>query len=254
MSATSNVTPETVSLTAHGITGPVVRANLRHSELVEHACRRGEGRLTDRGAFVAVTSPHTGRSPNDKFVVEEAGSREKIWWDKNKAISEAQFEALLADVKAHLAGQPELFVQDLFGGADPAYRLPVRFITPNAWHAHFVRNMFIRPEATDLAGFDPGFVVYHAPELQADPARHGTRTGTFIALNFAKKTVAHRRHPLRRRDEEVDLHRPQLPAPAARRLPDALLRERGTGRRRGDLLRALGHRQDHDLRRSRTAS
>ena len=71
----------------------------------------------------------------------------------------------------------------------PAYRLPVRFVTPNAWHAHFVRNMFIRPEATDLAGFDPGFVVYHAPELQADPARHGTRTGTFIALNFARKTV-----------------------------------------------------------------
>ena len=189
MSATSNVTPETVSLSAHGITGPVVRANLRQSELVENAARRAEGRLTDRGAFTAVTSPHTGRSPNDKFVVEESASRERIWWDKNKAMSEAQFDALLADVKTHLANQPELFVQDLFGGADPAYRLPVRFITPNAWHAHFVRNMFIRPEATDLAGFDPGFVVYHAPELQADPARHGTRSGTFIALNFAKKTV-----------------------------------------------------------------
>ncbi|HKP30498.1 MAG TPA: phosphoenolpyruvate carboxykinase [Gemmatimonadales bacterium] len=189
MSATSNVTPETVSLAGHGITGPLVRANLRQTELVEHACRRGEGRLSDRGAFAAITSPHTGRSPNDKFVVEEPGSKDRIWWDKNKAISEAQFDALLADVKAHLASQPELFVQDLFGGADPAYRLPVRFITPNAWHAHFVRNMFIRPEATDLAGFDPGFVVYHAPELQADPARHGTRSGTFIALNFAKKTI-----------------------------------------------------------------
>ena len=98
---------------------------------------------------------------------------------------------------AHLDGQ-ELFLQDLFGGADPAYRLPVRFITPNAWQALFVRNMFIRPPAADLAGVRPGFTVLHAPEFQADPAVHGTRTGTFIVLNFGRTHGADRRHPLRR--------------------------------------------------------
>ena len=165
-----------IDLTPHGLRPRRVWANLRHMELYEHALRRQEGQLTDRGAFVAVTAPHTGRSPNDKFTVEETGSAERIWWDKNQKLSEAQFEALLADVTAHLNGQDEVFVQDLFGGAESRYRLPVRFVTPNAWHALFVRNMFIRPGVPELGSFAPGFTVYHAPEFQADPARHGTRT------------------------------------------------------------------------------
>jgi phosphoenolpyruvate carboxykinase (ATP) len=100
----------------------------------------------------------------------------------------AAFERLHEDVRAYLDAR-ELFVQDLFGGADPAYRVAVRFITPNAWHALFVRNMFIRALPAELAQFRPGFTVLHAPDFQADPARHGTRTGTFIVLNFAKKLV-----------------------------------------------------------------
>ena len=176
-------------LAMHGLAAPRAWANLRTPELYEHALRRGEGHLTSHGALVVLTTPHTGRSPNDKFTVDEPQSRERIWWDKNKAMSEAHFEALMGDVRAHLDAQPDLFVQDLFGGADEKYRLPVRFITPNAWQALFVRNMFIRPAVEQLAGFAPGFTVYHAPELQADPSRHGTRSGTFIALNFARRAV-----------------------------------------------------------------
>src|SRR5512139_1318339 len=187
--AASTAVADSFDLSAQGLNPKKVWANLRYMELYEHALRREEGQLTTRGAFVAITAPHTGRSPNDKFVVEEPGSAERIWWEKNKKLSAAQFDALLADVTAHLNDLEEVFVQDLFGGADANLRLPVRFVTPNAWHALFVRNMFIRPGVPDLAGFAPGFTVYHAPEFQADPARHGTRTGTFIVLNFARKAI-----------------------------------------------------------------
>ncbi len=159
-------------------------------ELIEAAIRRGEGRLAHMGPFVAVTSPHTGRSPNDKFVVKEPGSEANVDWGKvNQPITPAHFDALLADVKQYLNGLPELFVQDLYCGADPAHRLSVRYILPNAWHASFVRNMFIRPAQDELAAFAPNFTVYHAPEFQADPARHGTRTGTFIVLHLAARTI-----------------------------------------------------------------
>ena len=167
-----------------------VRWNFVATELIEAAMRRSEGRLADMGPFVAVTSPHTGRSPNDKFVVREPGSEADVDWGKvNQPISPEHFGVLLADVKAYLNVQPELFVQDLFCGADPAHRLSVRYVMPNAWHAAFVRNMFIRPAQTELASFAPNFTVYHAPEMQADPARHGTRTGTFIVLNLATRTI-----------------------------------------------------------------
>jgi len=167
-----------------------VHWNLVAPELIEAAIRRGEGRLADMGPFVAVTSPHTGRSPNDKFVVKEPGSAGDVdWGTVNQPIDPAHFAALLADVKAYLNTLPELFVQDLYCGADPAHRLSVRYLLPNAWHAAFVRNMFIRPDQHELAGFAPNFTVYHAPEFQADPARHGTRTGTFIVLNLAERTI-----------------------------------------------------------------
>ncbi len=177
------------SLADQGISAKTVWANLTAPQLCEHAARRAEGRFTDHGALAVVTTPHTGRSPKDKFVVEEETSSSQIWWDKNDRFSAANFDRLLAEVRNHLNAQPEVFVQDLFGGADLEYRLPVRFITPNAWQAMFVRNMFIRPEAAELAGFAASFVVYHAPEFKADPKIHGTKTSTFIAINFAKRTI-----------------------------------------------------------------
>ena len=167
-----------------------VHWNLVAPELVEAAVRRAEGRIADMGPFVAVTSPHTGRSPNDKFVVKEPGSEADVDWGKvNQPISSDHYALLKSEVQQYLNGLDELFVQDLFCGADPATRLSVRYVLPNAWHANFVRNMFIRPELDALATFAPNFMVYHAPEFKADPARHGTRTSTFIVLNLAERTI-----------------------------------------------------------------
>jgi len=185
---TTAVQRESLTLVEHGLFPIRIHANLTPPALLEHALRRGEGTLSDRGAFTAITAPHTGRSPKDKFLIEEPGAGDQIWWEKNPRLDPAAFERLHEDVRAYLDAR-ELFVQDLFGGADPAYRLPVRFVTPNAWHALFVRNMFIRALPAELAQFRPGFTVLHAPDFQADPSRHGTRTGTFIVLNFAKKLV-----------------------------------------------------------------
>ena len=188
MTETASAPRENLTLVEHGLFPIRIHANLTPSTLIEHAIRRSEGVLTDRGAFAAVTAPHTGRSAKDKFLVEEPGAADRIWWDKNVRLDPAAFDRLQEDVRAYLDAR-EVFVQDLFAGADPAYRLPVRFITPNAWHALFVRNMFIRALPAELAQFRPGFTVLHAPDLQADPARHGTRTGTFVVINFGKKVV-----------------------------------------------------------------
>jgi phosphoenolpyruvate carboxykinase (ATP) len=188
MTETTVVQRESLTLVDQGLFPIRIHANLTPPALIEHALQRSEGALTDAGAFAAVTAPHCGRSPKDKFLIEEPGSADRIWWEKNPRLDPAAFERLHEDVRAYLDAR-ELFVQDLFGGADPAYRVPVRFITPNAWHALFVRNMFIRAMPAELAQFRPGFTVLHAPDFQADPARHGTRTGTFIVLNFAKKLV-----------------------------------------------------------------
>jgi phosphoenolpyruvate carboxykinase (ATP) len=185
---TSAVSRESLTLVEHGLFPIRIHANLNPPALIEHAIRRGEGSLSDRGAFTAITSPHTGRSPRDKFLIEEPGTADRIWWEKNPRLDPVAFERLHEDVRAYLDAR-EVFVQDLFGGADPAYRVAVRFITPNAWQALFVRNMFIRALPAELAQFRPGFTVLHAPDFQADPARHGTRTGTFVILNFAKRLV-----------------------------------------------------------------
>jgi len=167
-----------------------VHWNLVAPELIQQAVRRDEGLLADMGPFVAVTSPHTGRSPNDKFVVKDPEIEQDVWWGKvNQPISPEHFDVLLADVRKYLDASSDLFVQDLWAGADPAHRLSVRFVSPNAWHMQFVRNMFLRPTAGDLASFAPNFTVLHAPEMQADPARHGTRSSTFIVLSFAKRTI-----------------------------------------------------------------
>src|SRR5688572_3260523 len=167
-----------------------VHWNLVAPELMKAAARRDEGEFAAMGPFVAVTKPHTGRSPNDKFVVKEPSSDGDVDWGKvNQPFASEKYDVLLADVRAYLSGRDELFVQDLYCGADPSYRLSVRYISPNAWHMAFVRNMFIRPELTELATFDPNFTVLHAPEFEADPARHGTRTGTFIVLNIATRTI-----------------------------------------------------------------
>ncbi|HMH26464.1 MAG TPA: phosphoenolpyruvate carboxykinase (ATP) [Gemmatimonadaceae bacterium] len=167
-----------------------VHWNLIAPELFQAAARRSEGEFSDMGPFVAVTTPHTGRSPNDKFVVKEPSSEKDVDWGKvNQPLSAEKYQLLLEDVRKYLNESAELFVEDLYCGADPSYRLSVRYVSPNAWHMAFVRNMFIRPELSDLPTFDPNFTVLHAPEFEAVPARHGTRSGTFIVLNIAERTI-----------------------------------------------------------------
>jgi phosphoenolpyruvate carboxykinase (ATP) len=108
-----------------------VRWNLVPAALIQAAIKRNEGELADMGPFVANTTPHTGRSPKDKFVVRESSSEKDVDWGAvNQPISPAHFAALLADVKVHINARAELFVQDLYCGADPAYRLAVRYVTP----------------------------------------------------------------------------------------------------------------------------
>jgi phosphoenolpyruvate carboxykinase (ATP) len=187
----STSTPTSTGLEGQGLSpSGKVHWNLVAPALVEEAVRRREGTLADMGPFVAVTAPHTGRSPNDKFLVKEGTTVADVDWGRvNQPFAEEKFEALLADVRVYLNSLGDLFAQDLYCGAHPQHRLSVRYVTPNAWHAGFVRNMFIRPEATELPTFAPNFTVLHAPEFQATPERHGTRTGTFIVLHLAKRTI-----------------------------------------------------------------
>ncbi|HEX9128178.1 MAG TPA: phosphoenolpyruvate carboxykinase (ATP) [Gemmatimonadaceae bacterium] len=167
-----------------------VHWNLIAPELFQAAARRSEGEFADMGPFVAITTPHTGRSPKDKFVVKEPSSDKDVdWGNVNQPLTVEKYQLLLEDVRRYLNETPELFVEDLYCGADPSYRLSVRYVSPNAWHMAFVRNMFIRPELSDLPTFDPNFTVLHAPEFEANPTRHGTRSGTFIVLNIAERTI-----------------------------------------------------------------
>lgn len=164
-------------------------ANLQAAALVEHALRRGEGRLAADGALMVRTGVHTGRSVQDKFVVDEPETTADIWWGKvNQKLAPAGFERLCDGVRGYLQGR-ELFTQDLYAGADPAHRVRIRLVTPAAWHALFARNMFIRPPAAELADFEPDYVILHAPEFSIDAAACGTRTRTAVALSFARRLI-----------------------------------------------------------------
>lgn len=163
--------------------------NLLTPALVEHTVRSGGGTIAEGGPLAVETGIHTGRSPNDKFIVEEASSSENIsWGNVNRRMSEAHFEALQAKISRHLEAR-DVFVQDLYAGADSTYRLPVRVVTESAWHSLFAYNMFIRPAADALANFQPGFTVLHAPSCHADPAVDGTNSECFVVVNMAKRLV-----------------------------------------------------------------
>ena len=176
-----------------------VHWNLIAPELIQHAVRRMEGRLADMGPFCAVTSPHTGRSPNDKFVVKEPGSEADVDWGKvNQPITPEHFNTLRSDVQEYLDEQPELFVEDLYCGADPKYRLSVRYVSPNAWHMAFVRNMFIRPEASATRRLRAQ--LHGAPRARV-PGRSRTPRHAHQHVHRAEPRRAHHpdwRHAIRR--------------------------------------------------------
>ncbi|HJT05389.1 MAG TPA: phosphoenolpyruvate carboxykinase [Stellaceae bacterium] len=163
--------------------------NLSVPVLYEYAIRRREGLIGAGGAFVARTGAFTGRTPKDKYIVQEPSSKADIWWgDINRPIDEAVFESMARRLSAYFQGR-EVFVQDMYGGADPEYRLKVRVITDSAWHSMFARNMFIRPKAETLGDFHPDFTILHAPRFFAQHELDGTNSDTFVFVNFAKRLV-----------------------------------------------------------------
>src|SRR3954454_2051335 len=175
-------------LEREGIQTDRVRWNLSTAVLYEEVVRRREGMIAAEGPIVCRTGQHTGRSPNDKFVVREPSSEGEIAWGKvNRPLDPGQFDALHSDLMASLRGK-ELFVLDCFAGADPKYRLPVRVINEFAWHNLFCRNLFIDdPAAAEAAA--PQFTIIDSPSFKADPKRHGSNSDVMIALNFARKLV-----------------------------------------------------------------
>ena len=166
-----------------------VYRNLPVPQLVEMAVQRGEGVLTDKGALNALTGKFTGRSPKDKFVVDEASVRDKInWGPVNQPIPAEKFQLLQQDVLNYLQDK-ELFVFDGFAGADETYRLPIRVVNEYAWHNLFARQLFIRPTAAELEQHQAEFTVVYAPTFKANPAVHGTNSETFIVLSFEQKMI-----------------------------------------------------------------
>ena len=166
-----------------------LHANLTAPALMAHSLRKGEGRLSADGAIIVRTGIHTGRSVGDKFVVDEPTTSEHVWWGKvNQKLPEAKYQVLKGRVQAYLQGR-ELFTQDLFAGADPANRIRVRLVTTGAWQALFARNMFIRPNTSELAGFTPDYIILHAPFFEADPAIDGVKSSSAVVLSFAEKTI-----------------------------------------------------------------
>jgi phosphoenolpyruvate carboxykinase (ATP) len=163
--------------------------NLTPTRLYEESLRRSESHLVEGGALAVLTGQHTGRSANDKYIIRDALTDDAIAWGKvNQPMQPEQFAALRQRVMDGLS-EREVYVQDLYAGAAPDYRLRVRVITEYAWHSLFVRNLFIVPPAAEQAEFIPDYTVIDLPSLTADPAQHGTQSGVFIALSLTEKLI-----------------------------------------------------------------
>ncbi len=171
------------------VEGPHIHRNLSTPQLVEAAIARGEASLASNGALVALTGARTGRSPRDKFIVEDEITRATVNWGKvNQPFPSDKFEALLDRVTRHMA-ERDLYVMDLCAGTDAAYQFPITVVCEYAWHALFVKQLFIRPDLTQLSSHVAEFTVIAAPEFEAVPERDGTRSGTFILTDFTRKLV-----------------------------------------------------------------
>src|SRR5690242_5829220 len=171
-------------------TGAEIFWNLTTAPLVEHAVRRGEGLLAKDGPLVVRTGKHTGRSAQDKFTVKDEMTSDVIWWNNgNKPMDPEAFDRLHDDFLMALGGKEQLYVADLYGGSQPEHRVRVRVINELAWHNLFIRTLLVRPEASELAGFEPEYTIIDLPTFRADPERHGSRTETVVAVNFSKKLI-----------------------------------------------------------------
>jgi phosphoenolpyruvate carboxykinase (ATP) len=169
--------------------GRHVRANLSTAELYEDAIRHGEGLVAADGPLVVRTGKHTGRSPEDKFIVDEPSSHDKIWWGSvNRPISEAHYDGLRARLVTYVASK-DLYSQDCFIGAAPAHRRSLRVYTETAWASIFARNLFRRPTFAERTGFVPNFTIICVPSFKADPETDGTRTGTAILVHLKRMEI-----------------------------------------------------------------
>lgn len=163
--------------------------NLNVSELVEETLLNGEGTLTDTGALAVDTGEFTGRSPKDKFIVDDKLSKDTVWWgDVNFKFDSDKFDRLYNRVTAYLSGK-EIYVRDCFACADPAYRLNIRVVTESAWANLFVYNMFLRPTREELLAFNPEWTIIQAPGFKAVPEIDGTRQHNFTILNLTRKII-----------------------------------------------------------------
>ncbi|WP_294204623.1 phosphoenolpyruvate carboxykinase (ATP), partial [uncultured Sphingomonas sp.] len=180
-----------IGLQAQGIeTRATLHWNLVTARLIETAVARGEGKLSADGPLVVETGEHTGRSAQDKFMVRDDETRDTVWWGKtNKPMSPDDFAALKADFFAALGQKEDLFVQDLYGGSQPEHRVRVRVVTELAWHNLFIRTMLVRPEEHELRKFVADYTIIDLPSFRADPARHGCRSSTVIAVNMTEKLI-----------------------------------------------------------------
>jgi phosphoenolpyruvate carboxykinase (ATP) len=167
-----------------------VNWNLLAPQLYEHAIRNGEATIVEGGALCAETGHHTGRSPKDKHTKVDALTENTVWWDGNRKQSQEHFDNILADFLAHAKGRT-LYAQDLYGGADPNYRIKVRVYTEYAWHSLFIRQLLIRPERAELASFVPDMTIIDMPSFRPVAARHGGREGsdTQVSIDFTRKIV-----------------------------------------------------------------
>jgi phosphoenolpyruvate carboxykinase (ATP) len=184
------VRPSRYELSQHGIRNvEVAHWNLGTAQLMEKALQRHEGLLADGGALAVRTGQFTGRSPKDKYVVREASTEATVdWGSVNQPMSEQVFDQIYDRLIGSWEGD-ELFVQDCFAGADPAFTLPVRVITQRAWHALFARQLFLRPDPLKTQDHVPEFTVLFAPTFYTSPEKDGTGSKTCIALNFKKRAI-----------------------------------------------------------------
>ena len=181
-----------IGLDEHGLEPRgLVRWNYEVPELQQHALRRGDGAFSKHGVLTANTGARTGRSPKDKFIVRDKVSENTVWWgDVNQPCTPELFNKMLGHVEWFLSNRDELYVQDLFCGADQNHRISLRVVTETAWHAAFARTLFIRPTARELVQHEPEYTILHAPHLLADPdSIDGIDSNAFILLSLEHKIV-----------------------------------------------------------------
>lgn len=179
------------SLEHHGIRNvKEVFWNLSTPELYEHIVKNEEGLISHLGPVVVQTGQHTGRSPNDKFIVREPSSQENVWWGKvNRPFPMDKFDALYSRVLAYCQGK-RLYVRDCSAGADVKHQLHIRVITELAWHNLFARNLFLQIQDRDkLETHVPSFTIIDMPGFKAVPNIDGTNSEVFVIVDFGKKVV-----------------------------------------------------------------